>query len=286
MKYTYLLLFICLLGSGCENFKEELEQSNREKDSLLTLAIQKEAAIDSFISSFTEIEANLANITQRQNMITSQTKNSVEFSYDSKQRINESIKAINELMEKNKSELELLKKKLRGSNARISSLEKMIAGLQEQIIQKDLELSTLNMQLLSLNKNIDSLNVFIDTITADNRTKTQLISDQITKLQTAFYVVGTYKELRDKNVLNKEGGFLGLGKEQKLKNDFNNEVFTKIDFTQLATIQINTKNAKILTNHPSDSYKMDGDKKMVKSLMITDAEKFWKVSKYLVVVTN
>lgn len=93
----------------------------------------------------------------------------------------------------------------------------MIAGLQEQIIQKDLELSTLNMQLLSLNKNIDSLNVFIDTITADNRTKTQLISDQITKLQTAFYVVGTYKELRDKNVLNKEGGFLDLEKNKSLK---------------------------------------------------------------------
>jgi predicted nucleic acid-binding Zn-ribbon protein len=286
MKQLCVLFLTVILASGCENFKTQYEQASREKDSLLTLAIGKEAAIDSFISSFTEIEANLDNITQKQNMITSQTKNSIEFSRDAKQRINESIQAINELMEKNKSELENLKKKLKGSNARISSLEKMIASLQEQIVQKDAELANLNSQLLSLNKNIDSLHVFIDTITADNTTKSQIISDQTSKLHTAYYVVGTYKELRDKNVLNKEGGFLGLGKEQKLKPDFNNEVFTRVDFTQLATIPVNTKGAKILTNHPSDSYRIDGDKKMVKSLMITDAEKFWKVSKYLVIVTN
>ena len=286
MKQLFLLLIASFFVLGCENHKAELDQANREKDSLLTLAIQKETAIDSFISSFTEIEANLDNITQKQNMITSQTQNSIEFSRDAKQRINESIQTINELMEKNKSELENLRKKLKGSNARISSLEKMIASLNDQITQKDAELAALNSQLLSLNKNIDSLHVFIDTITADNHVKTQVISDQTSRLHTAYYVVGTYKELRDKNVLNKEGGFLGLGKEQKLKSDFNNDAFTKVDFTQLATIPVNTKGAKILTNHPSESYKIDGDKKMVKSLMITDAEKFWKVSKYLVIVTN
>ena len=286
MKNVLIALCASFLLIGCENYKDELEQANREKDSLLTLAIQKETAIDSFITSFTEIEANLDNITQKQNFISSQTQNTNEFSRDAKQRINESIQAINDLMEKNKEELESLRKRMKGSNARMASLEKMVASLNEQIIQKDAELAALNENLLALNKNIDSLHVFIDTITADNRVKSDLISDQTSRLHTAYYVVGTYKELRDKNVLNKEGGFLGLGKEQKLKSDFNNEAFTKVDFTQTATIPVNTKSAKILTNHPSESYKIDGDKKMVKSLMITDAEKFWKVSKYLVIVTN
>ncbi len=286
MKQLFILFFASSLLFGCKSYKEEFEKSNRERDSILTLAIQKEAAIDSFVTSFTEIESNLDNITQRQNIISTQAKNSTEFSRDAKQRINESIQAINELMEKNKAELESLRKKLKGSNARIGSLEKMIASLNEQVAQKDSELAVLNLQLLSLNKNIDSLHVFIDTISAQNQFKAQVISDQTTRLHTAFYVVGTYKELRDKNVLNKEGGFLGLGKEQKLKSDFNNEAFTRIDFTQLATITINSKGARVLTNHPSDSYRIDGDKKQVRSLMITDAEKFWKVSKYLVIVTN
>lgn len=286
MKNYVILLFASMLMFGCENFKDEFEQASREKDSLLTLAIQKEAAIDSFITSFSEIEANLDNITQKQNMIASQTKNSNEFTSDAKQRINASIQAINELMEKNKAELESLKKKLKSSNGRIASLEKMIENLNQQIEKKDAELASLNGQLLSLNKNIDSLHVFIDTITAESTTKSRIISEQTDKLHTAYYVVGTYKELRDKNVLNKEGGFLGLGKEQKLKPDFNNEVFTRVDFTQLANIPVNSKGAKILTNHPSDSYKIDGDKKKVNGVMITDAEKFWKVSKYLVIVTN
>jgi uncharacterized coiled-coil DUF342 family protein len=286
MKKSILALTASLLLFGCENYKTQLDQANHEKDSILTIAIQKETAIDSFITSFTEIENNLDNITQKQNMIAAQTHNTNEFSRDAKERINESIRTINELMEKNKAELEKLRKKLKGSNARIGSLEKMIASLNEQIIQKDAELASLNNQLLALNKNIDSLHVYIDTITADNRVKREIISDQTSRLHTAYYVIGTYKELRDKNVLNKEGGFLGLGKEQKLKSDFNNDAFTKVDFTQTATIPVNTKGAKILTNHPSESYKIDGDKKMVRSLVITDAEKFWKVSKYLVIVTN
>lgn len=286
MKHVGIVLVASLFMTSCENFKDQYDQATREKDSLLTIAIQKETAIDSFISSFTEIEANLDNITQRQNIISSQTKNNIEFSHDAKQRINESIQAINDLMEKNKAELETLRKKLKGSNARIAGLEKMIESLNEQITRKDAELAELNAQLLSLNKNIDSLHVFIDTMTADVRVKSQIISDQTSRLHAAYFVIGTYKELRDKNVLNKEGGFLGLGKEQKLKSDFNNEAFTRVDFTQLATIPVNTKGAKILTNHPSDSYKIEGDKKMVKSLIITDAEKFWKVSKYLVIVTN
>jgi hypothetical protein len=103
-------------------------------------------------------------------------------------------------------------------------------------------------------------------------------------MNTAYYCVGTYKELRDNKVLNKEGGFLGLGKKKTLNADFNKDYFTQIDITKVKTIPVNGKNAKLVTNHPSASYKLEVDsKKRAKSLTITDEEEFWKSSKYLVI---
>ena len=37
------------------------------------------------------------------------------------------------------------------------------------------------------------------------------------KLNTAFYAIGTAKELKEKGVTTKEGGFIGLGKSTKVK---------------------------------------------------------------------
>jgi hypothetical protein len=52
------------------------------------------------------------------------------------------------------------------------------------------------------------------------------------------------------------------------------------------TIPIDSKDAKIITSHPSDSYTLNKEKDKVVSLQITNAEKFWSASKYLVVVKD
>ena len=52
---------------------------------------------------------------------------------------------------------------------------------------------------------------------------------------------------------------------------------------QLATI-IDSKGAKLVTSHPADSYTLNKEKDKVVSIQITNAEKFWSASKYLVVV--
>jgi hypothetical protein len=87
--------------------------------------------------------------------------------------------------------------------------------------------------------------------------------------------------------MKKEGGFLGMGKDKVLEGDLNPESFTKIDITKLNIISINSKEAKLITNHPPDSYKLNKDiKGFVKTLEITNPNRFWKSSKYLVIVTG
>jgi hypothetical protein len=68
--------------------------------------------------------------------------------------------------------------------------------------------------------------------------------------------------------------------------DFNEGIFTKIDYTSSKLIDIVSKKIEIVSTHPANSYKLikQGDKIM--ALDITDPDKFWSASKYLVVVTR
>jgi hypothetical protein len=68
-----------------------------------------------------------------------------------------------------------------------------------------------------------------------------------------------------------------------VSQDFNREYFTKVNIEQFTTINIGAKKAKILTNHPTSSYKLVGDKP-VDRLDIKNPDDFWSVSKYLVIV--
>ena len=65
-------------------------------------------------------------------------------------------------------------------------------------------------------------------------------------LNTAYYTIGTTKELKEKNVISKEGGFIGIGKSTKVTDDFNKEYFTKINIEQTTIINIGAKKVKII----------------------------------------
>jgi putative ABC transport system permease protein len=54
----------------------------------------------------------------------------------------------------------------------------------------------------------------------------------------------------------------------------------------LNSININVKNPKILSNHPSSSYKLIERGKIVEKLEITDPAAFWERSKFLVIVAD
>ena len=79
-----------------------------------------------------------------------------------------------------------------------------------------------------------------------------------------------------------------MGKTKTLAKDFNRDYFTRIDITQTQIIPIETEEdeVKLISNHPSESYKINKENEQVKSLEITDPKKFWNPSKYLVVLVD
>jgi uncharacterized coiled-coil DUF342 family protein len=235
---------------------------------------EKEEALQEFIASFNEIQENLNEIKEKEKIVTNTTSKGDLKSKHS--QIKEDIQAIYDLMAKNKNRINSLSQKLKQSNLKLSGMEKMIENLQNSLNLKDEEIADLKTRIEGLNIELSNLNTNYKNVESESAQKTEA-------LNTAFYSIGTSKELKDKKVIAKEGGFIGLGKSTKVVSDFNKEYFTKINIEQTTSINIGAKKAKIVTSHPTNSYKLVGDKP-VEKLEITNPKEFWSSSKYLVIV--
>jgi chromosome segregation ATPase len=274
-----------MIFTACHNYQADIDKLEGQKKELVASANYKDSTIAAFINEVNEIESNLASIEVKQNKVNLATANG-ELKSKQIDRIKENITAINDLMKENKEKIIALNKRLKASGLKLDNLEKMIASLNEQIAGKDKELADLNERVVTLNVTVAQLTDTVTHLSADNTTKQATIDDQTTKLHTAYYTTGTAKELLDKQVLVKEGGFLGLGRSKVLKDNYNNTAMNEIDITKISTIPIDAKDAQVITNHPTGSYTIQHAGKEISSLVITDPEQFWKSSKVLVVVVN
>lgn len=275
-----------IYGCGGPDYKSEVERMMKERDSLMTQYDAKDSMINGYMQDIAEIQASIENLTQQEAMINKSDMNNPEASTTAKQNILNNVESIKQLIEENKNKLADLQAKIRRSNVKITEMEKIISGLNDQLAMRDSSINSLNEKVVALNGTITNMQGEIDNVKAENQVKANEIADKTTKLHTAYYTVGTYKELRDKKVLSKQGGFLGIGKAKSMVPDFNQNAFTQIDYTSTKTISINKKDAKLVSTHPSGTYKIQKANEKVTSIEITDPENFWKASKYLVVVAE
>ena len=287
MKNILLLAGITMLMISCgPDYKTEVERMMRERDSLMAQYDAKDSVINGYMQDIAEIQTSIEGLTAQEEMLNREGANNTEISQDAKTRIMGDIEGLRQMIDQNKKKLSDLQSRVRKSNVKVAELEKMIGSLNSQLAVRDSSINSLNENIFALNGKITTMQTEIDTIVIESARKTAEITDKTTKLHTAYYTVGDYKTLRDKKVLAKQGGFLGLGKAKTMVPDFNREAFTQIDFTSTKTIQLNTKSAKLLSTHPTGSYNLLSENKKVTAIEITDPEKFWQASKYLVVVTD
>lgn len=288
MKKLLFVLSVMVLVS-CGQHKKEIARMQSKQDSISQLGVQKDNSILEFIGAMNEIQMNLDSIKSIEKIVSVQTAPGTELKAEAKKRIIEDIVQINDLLQKNKELVKSLQGKLRASNVKIAELENMISLLNKQMGEKDTEIASLKQELENLHINVAGLNQKIEQITTESeatiKAKTQTIDEQTIALNTAYYAYGTKKELEEKNVIEKEGGVLGMGKTIKLKKDFNRDYFMKVDIREFNQLPLNSKKAKIVTTHPADSYHLTGVK-TVESLVIDKPEEFWKATKYLLIVVE
>jgi len=281
-KYLVLLLipFVISCGREAEKKAQDLQSKN---DSLMSQTLQKDEAINEFIASINDIQGTLDTIKMKENIISLNTDKGGEMKVSAKEQIKSDITTIYSLMLKNKETLNALQKKLKKTNLKVDELNKMVERLTKELTAKNSEIEALREKLAKMNIQIDQANLQIDNLSQTVKSQsgqieeqTQTIQNQDIALNTAYYIIGTSKDLKKNGIL----------KNGKILPDFNKDLFTKINIQKTTEISILAKGAKVLSNHPTNSYKLVGDKKTVQSLQIKDIKAFWANSKFLVIVID
>lgn len=287
MKRIYLALLIIPFFISCN--QKELKQLREQNQQLTSMAKQKDSTINDFIESLNTIEENLEIIKEKETIIAVNSENP---SKSQKQKIASDLTSINNLLEQNREKIADLDNKLNNSWYQNSKLRKLTDRLKTEINTKETEIialntkvSKLNIEVENLNGQVTELNGTVLALNTENEEKTKELEAKIEELNTGFYVCGSNKELQEKKVITKDGGFIGIGKTAVLSKDFNTSEFKKIDITKTTTIPVNGKKISLVTSHPSNSYKVEGVE-TVEGITILDPVEFWKSSKYLVVAVR
>ena len=288
MKRIIPILLLIPLFIGCNQKKVETLESRN--DSLIQQAYAKDQALNDFIGTMNEIQYNLDSIKTKEMIINETTEGNVELKSSAKDQIIDDINTIYALLQENKEKLAELRKEHGKSNYQVMELEKMLDNMAQQLEQKDQEIAALTDMLHQMDIKIVALSKDVMRLSQEGEVKSQTIDEQSKQLEentiamnTAYYIVGTKRDLKDANIITSEGGFIGIGKEKKLADDFELDKFTKVDIRETVEISVPGKKLELVTSHPSASYTTEKLEESV-LLKITDHTEFWKNSKYLVIV--
>lgn len=252
-----------------------------------------ENEIGEYMAYMNQIDSNLIEIKKTEGIITSNLNSEGAGKTQKRDDIVASINTLNDLIQKNKKLVADLDKKYKNSNIKIKELNDQIGLLNTQIEQQSLTLNSLKSELEKANYQIATLNTDLNTVTTakielenTNVEQAKVIDQQTTDLNTAYYISGSYKELKELGIVDKEGGFIGMGANKELVNNFDPSAFTRIDIRDFKELSLNSKSAKIITTHSTDSYTLVEGDKTVEELVINNPNEFWKSSKFLVVLTD
>lgn len=280
-----LKLFACLallLLGACTGKKSSPDLANMEQnDSLQRIIAQRDSEINDMMSTLNEIQEGLSAINQAENRLSIAREGE---GANKTAQIKENIKFIANTMARNRELMKRLQQQLRESRFNGDELRKTISNLTQQLDDKAQELQRLKAELdakdihiAELDEKIDNLNDNVENLQTDAQQKAQTISNQDKQLNTAWFVFGTKKELKEQHIM--ENG-------KVLQSNFNKNYFAEIDIRIDKEIKFYSKSARILTMHPSGSYTLTPDVNKQYVLRITNPQLFWSTSKYLVVLVK
>lgn len=279
------LLFVAICAAGmiaCTNEKPApVMPDGGQNDSLQKIIEQKDNEINDIMGTLNEIQEGFREISEAEGRV-SIAKGGERA--DKAQQIRENIQFISQRMAQNRELIKKLQQQMRESTVKGDEFKKTIENMMAQLDAKDKELQQLradldakDIHISELDETIANLNTDVKSLQSEGEQKTQTINTQDKQLNTAWFVFGTKKEL-------KEQGILDDGKV--LRGNFNKNYFTKIDIRVDKEIKLYSKSASLLTPHPSSSYTLTPDANKQYVLRITNPQIFWSTSKYLVILVK
>ena len=278
---TAAALGVVALLASCVSRQVAVEAESRS-DSLELVVSAKDSLINAVFADINAISENLALIKSRENLIT--VAGESEGGRRPVEEIDNDIKAIDRLLRENRAKIESLQRsaaQLRKANLRIDGLEKMIADMNRQLAEKKADVEQLRESLVRMGDEVKSLTEEVAVRSAEVENLSGEKVELQNQLNTVYYIVGAEKELRDAQIINKQGF---IGRTLTVGRNSNFDSFTMTDSRLLSEVPVGQKKATLVTSHPEGSYELVTDaNKVVEKLIITDPVRFWESSKILII---
>ena len=286
MKKIFILLLslgvlVSCFDKGGKSVKEsdEYRELQAKVDSLQSILEISDAESTEMMDVISEIEANFDKIREAEKYISTQSSQGGELSKATQQRVKDNFQMIQEILKRNKAQLAELNSKYAGSNKQITSLQSTINRLNKEMEESSLRLDQLQAELSQRDATISELAENLGELAEHAEIQASTIREQDKSINTAYYVFGTVNELKNQKILS--SGFLKSTKI--LKDTFNRDYFLQIDIREVTEIPLYSPKAKLWSNHSDGTYEfVEGSNKNL-TLHITDTQRFWSLSKYLII---
>ena len=288
MKKLAVLIVCTAVMASCDSFSGgSKDQLKAENDSLLMELTQRNAELDEMMGTFNDISEGFRQINAAESRVDLQRGAVAEGSLNAKQQIASDIEFIRKQMEENKEQIAKLQSMLKNSKTNSSQLKRAVESLTQELNAKtqrieelQAELASKNIRIQELDAAVTDLNAVKSELTAENEAKAKTVAEQDKALNTAWFVFGTKKELKDQKILSGGGLF---SKSKVLQSGFNKDYFISVDVREVKEIPLFAAKAKLKSNHPEGSYEFVKDEDGNLTLNITDPKTFWSLGKYLVI---
>jgi len=177
--------------------------------------------------------------------------------------LEKNVKQLRQVDNADEEEIHLLEMEVRDMAYTIVARDNEIGALHEMVIAEGIGIAVLSEAYIEQAIYTDVLKEIINT---------------------AFFVAGTKKELKEQGILDMEGGFIGIGRVKTLNDNASLGFMIPIDIQQTDIIELEGKKAELITPHPIDSYTITYDKdKNITSVGISNKLHFWQETNYLVI---
>ena len=273
--------FAAITLGSCGN---KAEQAQKELDSLRNVVAEQQNQLQADEEFTDAINFSMDSVVAAEGILMKNTEGGVP----NRQRLKQNVEAYKTILQKYRDKVTKLQASLRNQkSAHAKQMQEMLEKMQAQLDEKDKEIEDLkkqiedkNVSIAELNTQVTNLGNNVRELTDQTVAQAKTITDQTDKMNEAYFIIDSSKNLKAKGLM--VGG--GLFSKKKLDLSAGDlSKLTKIDMRAKKTFSIPSAKPKILTQAPAGSYTLTktGDKSS--TLTITDVAKFWSMSNVLVI---
>lgn len=285
-----LVVFCAILTAGCNNNQKEeelqkqLSLAQNEQAVLQQQIGERDAYFEEVMRAVNEAYKNLERARVKEAQVMQHAdggEGALRFTNaETRQHLIQNMSDIGDALKENRKTIADLQAKAKSAYGKITGLNELIDNLKKSLQDREQSIALLETRVKGLESEVQEKTEAIAV-------KDVTIDQQQRKINTAYYIVGTRRELKEKGIITDEGGFLWglLGSTTIMSTGLDPMLFSAIDKTKDETIHVGGEVDEILPRRSADSFTLAQPDKNSSDLTIVNPGSFWQ-DNYLVIVLD